>query len=1015
MQNKSILKRFLIVVCMLCCALALIFGFSGCSGDAKGITSAAINDKGELVITYTDGTTENLGKVTGDKGDKGDKGDQGEQGEQGEQGDKGEQGEQGPQGDKGEQGEQGPQGDKGEQGEQGPQGVGIESITVDENGNLVIKLTNGETIPVELPSVSDDCDHADVSTLVIEEHKMEKGEVVNGTYLDVCNDCGWTSIVKDEARHEYKETEAPATCEEAKYVGKVCTICGHKTEGEYVGDPLGHDWSEGALIADEDANPCEEGGMRIYICEREGCNATKIEAQEGKGHTVTNWSFNPEPSDKAEGVLTGECTGCTKTIEIKLPKLSDASVADGTYTKTTKVDGGCANKSVYTYTYTIDEGEVFEIASFVNPEKKTTVTSAKAFEATFDVEVEGGFHYTKGIDGAEVPIDDRQTFEIEQYPDFKPFGNKRDEFAAATCKMTIEKGAYFVCTHCNEVISINVKGYHDYDEEKVVYHEATCQEPAYTSVYCNTQEEEIILSKGTLVNPDNHVWGEPEIEPSEDGKTATVTFACTEDGCDEVMVIKNAELVSEDVKYENGFACMGATITISVYKDTATGELYTFERRTDKVAHYLTFDGERIEITDVDIANRVFTDENGAFLKKVENIDPTCDDKASRCRYFVCECCGELYTVLYKQAHQKSEKPVSPAGCTTDAVWHCDRCGKDWREEGSALGHDYVLVEFEYDVEENTFTLEIYCSRCGTEEAPTKLRGAYNDLKITPVQEQKCNQDGIIDIEYTDPDTKEEYSFEGVNLGKAFHSYDGIVMDDSKTYNLTEYPFLTLTGNSPESCRGEGEAWFRCDGCGEVIVVKVTGPHTPEGNPVEEADCDHPAKYHCSVCDQDVYIGTPNEHKWELQSVTPATESADGSITLVCSLCGDTHTETLLKLSDESWKKEIVSSSCENGTVYKYSTELAFEITVNYTGGSATLKYTFAYSFNTDPANKGHSGADTYYEWTYPEGEGGVTYVGYVCEKCGKMIVVWRSDKDAAEDKPADTIVLDPEVVAEAA
>lgn len=97
-----------------------------------------------------------------------------------------------------------------------------------------------------------------------------------------------------------------------------------------------------------------------------------------------------------------------------------------------------------------------------------------------------------------------------------------------------------------------------------------------------------------------------------------------------------------------------------MYKDTATGELYTFERKTDKVAHYLTVDGKRIEITDVDIANRVFTDEDGAFLKKVENIDPTCDDSASRCRYFVCECCGELYTVLYKQAHQKSEEPVSP-------------------------------------------------------------------------------------------------------------------------------------------------------------------------------------------------------------------------------------------------------------------------------------------------------------------------------------------------------------------
>ena len=660
---------------------------------------------------------------------------------------------------------------------------------------------------------------------------------------------------------------------------------------------------------------------------------------------------------------------------------------------------------------------MFEIASFVNPEKKTTVTSAKAFEATFDVEVEGGFHYTTGIDGAEVPIDDTQTFEIEQYPDFKPFGNKRDEFAAATCKTTIEKGAYFVCTHCNEVISIDVKGYHDYDEEKVVYHEATCTTPAYTSVYCNTQEEEIILSKGTLVNPDNHVWGEPEIEPSEDGKTATVTFACTEDGCDEVMVIKNAELVSEDVKYENGFACMGATITISVYKDTATGELYTFERRTDKVAHYLTFDGERIEITDVDIANRVFTDENGAFLKKVENIDPTCDDKASRCRYFVCECCGELYTVLYKQAHQKSEE-VTPAGCTTDAVWHCDRCGKDWTEEGTALGHDYVLVKFEYDLEKNTFTLTIYCANCeeiGTEGEPTKLEGKYSDLKITTVQEQSCSKDGIIDIEYTDPSTEEEYSFEGVNLGKAFHSYDGIVMDDSQTYNLTEYPFLKLTGNSPESCQGTGDAYFICEHCGELILLKVTGPHT-KGDLIEEATCAHPAKYECTECGEQFYDGKPLEHSWAVESSVAPAEDTEGSVTLKCSVCGGTHTVKLPKLSDESWEKTIVSSSCENGIVYKYSIGLSFEITVEYGDGeSCVMPYTFTYAFQTEPADQGHSDAETYYEWTYPEGEGGVTYVGYVCEKCGKMIVVWRSDKSAAEDKPADTIVLDPEVVAEAA
>ena len=782
-----------------------------------------------------------------------------------------------------------------------------------------------------------------------------------------------------------------------------------------MGEPLGHAWNEGSLVADSEANPCEEGGMYIYLCTREGCNASKMEVEEGRGHTVSNWSVDVEPTDETEGLLTGECTGCQETIEIVLPKLNDASVADGTYTKTTKVNGGCAEDSTYTYTYDLADGEQIEIDSFVNPENKTTVTVKGAFSDSFDVVVEGGFHYTVDIDGNEVAIDDTQPFGIEAYPEFKPFGNKDKEFAEADCETLIEEGAYFMCKHCGEVIAINVYGYHDYDEEKVVYHEATCTTPAYTSVYCNTEGEEIVISEGTQVDPDNHVWGEPIVEPSEDGKTATVTFVC--ELCDEEKVIENAELVSKDVSYEDEFACMGDTITTYVYKDTATGELYTVEIRTDKVAHYITVDGERIEITDEEIENHVFTDEDGAFLDKVGNIDPTCSQEATRCRYFTCECCDTVYTVLYKQAHQKSEE-VTPATCTEDAVWHCDRCGEDWTEEGTALGHDYVLVKFEYDVEKNTFTLTIYCSRCeeiGTEGEPTELTGKYTDLKITTVQEQSCSKDGIIDIEYTDPSTEEEYSFEGVNLGKAFHSYDGIVMDDSQTYNLTEYPFLKLTGNSPESCQGTGDAYFICEHCGELILLKVTGPHT-KGDLIEEATCDHPAKYECTECGEQFYDGKPLEHSWAVESSVAPAEDTEGSVTLKCSVCGGTHTVKLPKLSDESWEKTIVSSSCENGVVYKYSIGLSFEITVEYGDGeSCVMPYTFTYAFQTEPADQGHSEADVYYEWTYPEGEDGVTYVGYICDKCGKMIVVWRSDKNAAEDKPADTIVLDPEVVAEAA
>ena len=93
--------------------------------------------------------------ATGAQGEKGDKGDQGEQGIQGVQGEKGDQGEQGIQGvqgekgDRGDQGEQGIQGvqgekgDKGDQGEQGIQGVQGEKGDAGADGASGQNGTNG--------------------------------------------------------------------------------------------------------------------------------------------------------------------------------------------------------------------------------------------------------------------------------------------------------------------------------------------------------------------------------------------------------------------------------------------------------------------------------------------------------------------------------------------------------------------------------------------------------------------------------------------------------------------------------------------------------------------------------------------------------------------------------------------------------------------------------------------------------------------------------------------------------
>ena len=102
------------------------------------IVKAEVNDAGELVVTYDNGDTENLGNVKGadgkngvagkpgqdgEKGDQGDKGPKGDQGVKGDQGEKGDQGDKGPKGDQGIKGDQGEKGDQGDKGPKGDQGV----------------------------------------------------------------------------------------------------------------------------------------------------------------------------------------------------------------------------------------------------------------------------------------------------------------------------------------------------------------------------------------------------------------------------------------------------------------------------------------------------------------------------------------------------------------------------------------------------------------------------------------------------------------------------------------------------------------------------------------------------------------------------------------------------------------------------------------------------------------------------------------------------------------------------
>ncbi|MHB2252714.1 ExeM/NucH family extracellular endonuclease [Corynebacterium aurimucosum] len=132
-------------------------GKDGADGkDGRGIKSVTTNNEGDLIITYTDGTTENAGKVSGPKGDKGEPGKDGRGIESVRINDKGElivtftDGEEqnvgkvvGAQGDAGKDGKDGADGENGTDGKDGEDGRGIKSVTTNDKGEVVVTYTDG--------------------------------------------------------------------------------------------------------------------------------------------------------------------------------------------------------------------------------------------------------------------------------------------------------------------------------------------------------------------------------------------------------------------------------------------------------------------------------------------------------------------------------------------------------------------------------------------------------------------------------------------------------------------------------------------------------------------------------------------------------------------------------------------------------------------------------------------------------------------------------------------------------
>ena len=177
-----------------------------------------INSDGYWVIdgVVTDVKAVGTPGQQGDKGDKGDPGTPGEKGDKGDTGEKGEKGDAGEKGDKGDAGEKGDKGDAGEKGDKGDagddglsafeifkkynpeytgteeewleslkgqSGATIEKVEFDEEGRLVITLTDGTVLdPIELP---ENTEHKHT----LGEWQLYRGNCEGGLFIAFCSGC----------------------------------------------------------------------------------------------------------------------------------------------------------------------------------------------------------------------------------------------------------------------------------------------------------------------------------------------------------------------------------------------------------------------------------------------------------------------------------------------------------------------------------------------------------------------------------------------------------------------------------------------------------------------------------------------------------------------------------------------------------------------------------------------------------------------------------------------------------
>lgn len=1040
----KLIMLLLVVVCTVCLAIGLV----GCSGDARSISSVAINDAGHLIITWSDSEEQDLGLVVGADGENGAPGDDGATGATGNGIAKVEIDENGNlvvyyTADETTGVTVGPI--KGDKGDTGAAGVGIKDITIDENGELVITLTDdtvlrpgtvvgdkGETgatgvgissidyntetgdltitlsneqtytfnikgqdgangvgianidlkqvqeddnfteegldvvgtyyweitytdsteeVPhidrIALPMLTEEvCAHENLDTWVLQEHTYNAATdtVTNGVYLDVCIDCGWTWIVRDEARHNFEEGVPVApTCTEPGYITKSCK-CGYVAEKEIDPDhpePLDHDYQAKDVI-NPDEPTCTFGHQVIYVCSRCGdVDESRTEYVEARGHYSYEWRVQNPPTTTQTGTMTAVCSGCGHVLTEVLPMLNRTDYEFSTDREV------CTLAGTDTYVYTIPEELVptdAEWALIVEQaaEEGITLTDEDRITSfTFEDPVEGGQHtlngmtldqwYAQATSGEDMSGTVYKT-EAGVYlfnPD-KVLDANGDKLITEFPDQTPDCGemngrGYFVCPVCEWEVYVDTFRAHNYVEDESQYVAPTCTEPGQRVSICSSCGDRLVEEIAALEH-------QLQLELVEDGVAAdgsTPKFdlvqVCQRPGCNYSEVIENdiTEVSIDLAEGSEDATCLEELVYDVTYTPAAGGDPVTTQITMAKGHHTLNgvLQNEagiaqmltRGWIRQIDNVNYYNPDvikdaEGNTLITEFPDDVSTCVEAGRG--YYRCPICQDLVYVDTMRAHE-----VDPDADTTtiDVLPTCEEAGSghgtcivcgtpDLDVVIPATGHSFVYTFTLTNGEEidlNTVkvgdtlegTLNGDCANCDatdvreisatvTEVVPASCAAEGTGGHITYTYKNENNEDRTGTIEFAKPN--HTLTVNGVKTDITTLLEENGAIDITKYAGITEFPDNT-SSCAPDAPNAIGRGYFTCADCGELVYVDTCRSHVAGS---------------------------------DLEVTTPATCTTNGEGQFTCEVCGTKVGNQVIQATGHSYEIVVIDvpTTAANGS-----------------------------------------------------------------------------------------------------